>query len=157
MKLLLKIIMIRSSLLCFLLTSQRIFRTDSLDVARFGFGLRPKYEACIHTSSALSLAAPKKGSMVDSYQTVSVTCSKCRTRIFRYKKKNGTKSNLIKCYVERICEDSHGLLEEWDNHQNNESHRWECPKCNTPFARTSMIHGRPALKLIGGKTRMLKK
>lgn len=48
----------------------------------------------IHTSSYLE-ARPKSGSVVDSYQTVSVNCNSCRSRLFRYKKKNGTKSNLI--------------------------------------------------------------
>merc|ERR1719253_2359993 len=63
------------------------------------------------TPPALLLAKPQKaGSAVDNYQTVSVNCNKCRLRLFRYKKKNGTKSNLIKCYIERICEDSAGIL-----------------------------------------------
>ena len=56
------------------------------------------------------LAAPKRGSKVDSYQTVAVLCSGCNERLFRYKKKNGMKSNLVKCYIERICEDTAGLL-----------------------------------------------
>ena len=107
--------------------------------------------------SPLFMAAPKKGTIVDTYQTVSVTCSKCRTRLFRYKKKNGTKSNLIKCYIERICDDPEGLLDQLEKNPNGDSHKWDCPNCQTSFARTSMIHGRPALKLIGGKVRMMKK
>eukprot|EP00562_Extubocellulus_spinifer_P013702 CAMPEP_0178569034 /NCGR_PEP_ID=MMETSP0697-20121206/16263_1 /TAXON_ID=265572 /ORGANISM="Extubocellulus spinifer, Strain CCMP396" /LENGTH=195 /DNA_ID=CAMNT_0020203247 /DNA_START=191 /DNA_END=779 /DNA_ORIENTATION=- len=113
-------------------------------------------------------AKPKSGSVVDSYQTVSVNCSKCRTRLFRYKKKNGTKSNLVKCYIERISEDSAGVLQQ---HINMEMGRgegddggdgakveeWCCPKCRQRFARRATIHGRPALKMVGGKVRMTKK
>ena len=175
------------------------------------------------SSPVLLLAKPKKaGSTVDSYQTVSVNCSKCQERLFRYKKKNGTKSNLVKCYVERICEDSAGVLalaaskqqkqvvassttpdsdtKEINNRSNttakkdrkrnrnndnianskapttrNRDHNeepnavvmvptqldpgysWECPSCHTQFARSSVIHGRPALKMVGGKIRMTKK
>jgi hypothetical protein len=173
----------------------------------------------------LLLAKPKKaGSTVDSYQTVSVNCSKCQQQLFRYKKKNGTKSNLVKCYVERICEDSAGVLAlaaskqqkqtvssvssstspDSDTNENNTTKKdrkrkrkqnptknlinsdngndkaattpehkepnvvtiptqldpeysWECPSCHTQFARSSLIHGRPALKMVGGKIRMTKK
>lgn len=159
------------------------------------------------TSPVLLLAKPKKaGSIVDNYQTVSVNCSKCQQRLFRYKKKNGTKSNLVKCYIERISEDSAGVLalaaskqnsstskpepkglsnnngknnknKNQNGNPNNDSvdrnneednmslvpekldpsYSWECPSCNTQFARSSMIHGRPALKMVGGKIRMTKK
>ena len=160
------------------------------------------------TNPALLLAKPKKaGSTVDNYQTVSVNCSKCQQRLFRYKKKNGTKSNLVKCYIERISEDSAGVLalaaskqnsslskaadsntKSYDNSKSNKkknqrgkqkmdsndptietentslvpekldpSYSWECPSCHTQFARSSMIHGRPALKMVGGKIRMTKK
>ena len=145
---------------------------------------RHHYRACYATSSStLMLAKPKKmGSVVDNYQTVSVNCNKCKLRLFRYKKKNGTKSNLIKCYIERICEDSAGILSKEqeqqhqdssinsiDNNNNNNNNNkascliinlsksWTCPKCDTKFARSSVIHGRPALKMIGGKIRMTKK
>lgn len=105
------------------------------------------------------MAKPKRGSVVDSYQTVSVNCEKCGERLFRYKKKNGTKSNLIKCYVERICEDSAGLLASNEKEISKEQQGllWHCPSCNTNFARSALIHGRPALKLVGGKVRMSKK
>jgi hypothetical protein len=109
------------------------------------------------TTSTLLLAKPKSaGNVVDNYQTVSVNCNKCKLRLFRYKKKNGTKSNLIKCYIERICEDSASILED-QQETDPEQQLWNCPKCNTNFARSSQIHGRPALKLIGGKIRMTKK
>jgi hypothetical protein len=109
------------------------------------------------TTTTLLLAKPKSiGNVVDNYQTVSVNCSKCKLRLFRYKKKNGTKSNLIKCYIERICEDSASILEN-QQETDPEQQSWNCPNCNTNFARSSQIHGRPALKLIGGKVRMTKK
>jgi len=155
-------------------------------------------------TTSLLLAKPlKAGSVVDNYQTVSVNCNKCKERLFRYKKKNGTKSNLVKCYIERICEDSAGILalaasssssssssnDKKDkekgnpnagrsgkrNKKNDEEiastatattfvptaldpeYSWECPKCHTKFARSSLIHGRPALKMVGGKIRMTKK
>jgi hypothetical protein len=116
------------------------------------------------TTTRLFMAKPKRGDVVDSYQTVSVNCNKCRTRLFRYKKKNGTKSNLVKCYIERISEDCAGVLqqhshkassEEGNNAQDHQI--WTCPSCETQFARSAFIHGRPALKLVGGKVRMTKK
>jgi len=54
-----------------------------------------RHPKSIHTSSFDLFARPKSGSVVESYQTVSVNCNSCRSRLFRYKKKNGTKSNLI--------------------------------------------------------------
>ena len=90
----------------------------------------------------------------------------CGTRLFRYKKKNGTKSNLIKCYVERICEDTAGLLASRaeaaaagaaDADPVGAGGEWQCPGCQGTFARDALIHGRPALKLVGGKVRMAKK
>jgi hypothetical protein len=113
----------------------------------------------------LSLAAkPKRGSVVDSYQTVSVNCSKCGLCIFRYKKKNGTKSNLVKCFVERISEDCAGVLRDQHhihapatNDDDGSVIEYECPGCKTRFARSATIKGLPALKMVGGKIRMTKK
>jgi len=122
-------------------------------------------------------AKPKRGAVVEGYRTVSVNCSKCQERLFRYKKKNGTKSNLIKCYVERIAEDSAGVLEQAskeltagdEKSQNDGSgnqglpddlpldYEWRCTNCGTQFARSASIHGLPALKLVGGKVVMTKK
>jgi DNA-directed RNA polymerase subunit RPC12/RpoP len=101
-------------------------------------------------------AKPKRGNVVDSYQTVSVSCAKCGFRLFRYKKKNGTKSSLVKCFVERIVEDYGNVLLN-DDSKNNEDSSYACPSCETTFARSSLIRGLPALKLVGGKTRMTKK
>ena len=112
-------------------------------------------------SHPLLHAKPKSGSVVDSYQTVSVNCSKCRTRLFRYKKKNGTKSNLVKCYIERISEDSAGVLEDMvvgrEESGAEDGQQWCCPNCGQKFGRGATIHGRPAVKLVGGKIRMTKK
>lgn len=149
--------------------------------------IRGHYSFPIRTTSVLFAKPKKAGSVVDGYQTVSVNCNKCKERLFRYKKKNGTKSNLVKCYVERISEDCVGILalaaqaESRTNHKNENQKKelstaastedgtviapksldpeysWECPKCNSQFARSSLIHGRPALKMIGGKIRMTKK
>jgi hypothetical protein len=98
-------------------------------------------------------AKPKRGSVVDSYQTVSVNCAKCGERLFRYKKKNGTKSNLVKCFVERISEDCAGVLRD----HGTSADPYSCPSCQTEFARSAIIRGLPALKLVGGKIRMTKK
>lgn len=112
-------------------------------------------------------AKPKRGSVVESYQTVSVNCSKCRERLFRYKKKNGTKSNLVKCFLERVSEDSAGILEKARSEIADEDgelpkdlpqdYIWECPSCKTQFARSAIIKGLPALKMVGGKIKMTKK
>jgi ribosomal protein S27E len=111
-----------------------------------------------YSRCTLLQAKPKRGGVVDSYQTVSVNCSKCGERLFRYKKKNGTKSNLVKCYIERISEDSAGLLAKQESSGiPTEEFQWSCQKCGTTFARPTQIHGLPALKMVGGKVRMTKK
>ena len=116
------------------------------------------------SSLALEMGKPKRGSIVDSYQTVSVNCAKCKTRLFRYKKKNGTKSNLIKCYIERISEDCVDLVRHKQEEKESDdiasspnNTDWICPNCKSKFGRDSMIHGRPAIKLAGRKTQMTKK
>ncbi len=112
----------------------------------------------ISKCTVLYMGKPKRGSVVDHYQTVSVNCKKCRTRLFRYKKKNGTKSNLIKCYVERISEDCVDLVAQKERKsEDSSSDEWFCPNCGTRFGKDALIHGRPAIKLVGGKTAMTKK
>ena len=90
---------------------------------------------------------------------MAVNCNACRSRLFRYKKKNGTKSNLIKCFVERIVVDSNdeAMEEQLSLHAGEESYEWRCTNCDATFGRSAMIRGLPAIKLIGGKTRMTKK
>jgi hypothetical protein len=80
--------------------------------------------------------------------------------IFRYKKKNGTKSGLVKCYIERVVEDCAFLLRDQYNHMIRDELREQtffCPKCRTTIARYAMVRGLPALKWVGGKIRMAKK
>jgi len=69
-------------------------------------------------------------------KTVDIFCVKCRSQLFKYRK--GGKGALIKCFKERISVDF-----------TNDT--CVCPKCETIFARETLIRGTPALKLIGGK------
>jgi hypothetical protein len=147
-----------TSTVSFGIISSSSFKT----IRRNGAGVAPTRTISTR-SSPWHMGKPKSGSIVDSYQTVSVNCSKCKTRLFRYKKKNGTKSNLIKCYIERISQDCEGVLERKANIQTDRNtddditNDWNCPKCDTKFGTDSLIHGRPAIKLVGGKTTMTKK
>lgn len=118
---------------------------------------RQRRRTSFYSTSSLAMGKPKSGSVVDTYQTVSVNCNKCKTRLFRYKKKNGTKSNLVKCYIERISEDCEGLVANRTINKMDAGENWICPQCDSRFGRDSMIHGRPAIKLVGGKTQMKKK
>ena len=138
-------------------------------------GLRPTFGRLKVSQQQRPLSAnPKRGSIIDTYRTVSVNCTTCGWQLFRYKKKNGIKSGLVKCYVERILVDddcayvesfsasNHSRSEEEDGHDHNSSNNnnvieYKCPKCQTRFARSAIIHGLPALKLVGGKVRMTKK
>jgi hypothetical protein len=121
-------------------------------------GLRPHLEGSSHRMPAGSvrmLAAPSR--KIDSFQTVSVACSKCDATIFSYKKKNGLKSSLVKCFVERITDDPFRVLNGDDTRESwPVGKEWTCPGCGGSFARSAFIRGRPALKLIGGKVRMRK-
>ena len=119
---------------------------------------------------SLLRAKPKRGNVVDSYRTVSVNCAKCGERLFRYKKKNGTKSNLVKYFIERISEDCAGVLQDEGGeaaaaasasasaaYDEAASRNYHCPACQSRFARYAVMRGLPALKLVGGKVRMTKK
>jgi len=48
-------------------------------------------------------------------------------------------------------------LDNFEELSNDVNHKWTCPKCGNGFGRSSLIHGLPAIKLVGGKTRMTKK
>lgn len=72
-------------------------------------------------------------------RTVQVSCSKCQTLLYKYRK--GGKGALVKCFVERIV----------DDHTNDAC---TCPSCGQVFARETMIRGAPAYKMIGGKVMM---
>jgi DNA-directed RNA polymerase subunit M/transcription elongation factor TFIIS len=68
---------------------------------------------------AKPLKRETSNAQIDSYQTVSIYCKTCALLLFRYKKKNGTKSGLVKCYVERIIDDcAHLLRDQYDIHYN---------------------------------------
>lgn len=45
-----------------------------------------------------------------SYRTMHIACAKCNTLLFRYKKKNGTKSKLVKMYTSRITFDPYDFV-----------------------------------------------
>jgi hypothetical protein len=133
----------------------------------------PSFPFLLLSSPVCLSAKPRRaGSVVESYQTVSVNCAKCRQRLFRYKKKNGTKSNIIKCFVERIVVDHNRKdddsdssfatkiledVEKLDQVSATTTATFQCPSCGSSFARHAMIRGLPALKLIGGKIQMTKK
>lgn len=68
--------------------------------------------------------------------TVDVYCAKCRTQLFKYRK--GGKGSLVKCFKERITTDF-------------TTEPCQCPKCNSVFARDTLVRGTPAFKMIGGK------
>jgi hypothetical protein len=69
-------------------------------------------------------------------RSVDIYCSKCKQQLFKYKK--GGKGSLVKCFKERIT-------------QNFTVQEGTCPKCATVFARSMLIRGTPAYKMIGGK------
>ncbi len=69
-------------------------------------------------------------------RTIGIHCMGCRTLLYRYSK--GGTGGLVKCLVERIVEDrTAGDL--------------RCPRCGQEFARSRMMGGRPAHKIIQGK------
>lgn len=68
--------------------------------------------------------------------TIKVYCSKCKTLLYHYRKEG--KGHLVKCYKDKIVKDfTKGNL--------------KCPQCGETFARETMIHGKPANKIIQGK------
>lgn len=72
-------------------------------------------------------------------KTVQIYCAKCKTKLYKYRK--GGKGALVKCFKERIVEDF--------THEEG-----QCPSCSSIFARSTMIRGTPALKIVGGKVLM---
>ena len=112
------------------------------------------------SSTSVLLAKPKRGGIVDSYRTVEVQCATCQSLLFGYKKKNGTKSNLIKVYIERIVNDPQCLLsrpvEEAGDGRDREASQegYCCAKCSRQFGRAATIKGLPAIKIVGNRVRM---
>ena len=124
-----------------------------LSLSKLSCSLGAVVTRSLKSSSAPQFAAPKRGAIVDSYRTVSVSCDKCRTVLFTYKKKNGTKSNLVKMYLERVVKDDYGLLQDSREHK-AAGFEYKCPSCDTSFGRDSFIKGLPAMKIIGTRLRM---
>ena len=175
----------KSLLSLFLLTSTlskcNAYLSNTIIKSKLGFKSMPSSN---YMTNTILRAAPKRGSIVDSYRSVDCSCSKCKNLLFKYKKKNGTKSNLVKMYVERIYEDYHGIIpyEEINNNDNNinisDSNKHKnsnkdgnkekeelmrvpltsemciCPNCNLQFGRPATIKGREAIKIIGNRIRM---
>jgi len=69
-------------------------------------------------------------------RVIKIFCQNCGTLLYKYQKvKPG---HLVKCYKDRIIKDyTKGDL--------------KCPQCGIKFARETMIHGKPANKIIQGK------
>ena len=89
-------------------------------------------------SGARGLAAPRKKLPT---RRVDITCKGCRAPLFRYAKRNGAGSKLVKIYDERIVKD----------YTEDQQH---CPQCGAEFARRALVHGRLAYKVISGKVSM---
>ncbi|MEA3292980.1 MAG: hypothetical protein U9P88_00675 [Patescibacteria group bacterium] len=67
---------------------------------------------------------------------IKVCCSNCGTLLYKYFKAGP--GHLVKCYKDRIIKDfTNGDL--------------KCHECGKLFARETMIHGKPANKIIQGK------
>ncbi|CAE8609629.1 unnamed protein product [Polarella glacialis] len=101
-------------------------------------------------------AAPRRGAAVDAYPKVKILCSGCGELLATYRKKNGTRSQLVKMYVERIAEDPHELLATTGRVSVcGEGLEPSCPGCGTRFCRgPKLVNGRPAWGIISGKVRM---
>ncbi|GAB0491435.1 hypothetical protein MMPV_002688 [Pyropia vietnamensis] len=78
------------------------------------------------------LAAPRK---TLPKHTVRVYCAGCRALLYKYHK--GGTGSLVKMYLERIAQD--------------ETAKPGVCGCGVTVARPATIHGRPALKVVGGK------
>jgi hypothetical protein len=98
----------------------------------------------------------------DAYRSVDIICNKCNEKLFKYKKKNGTNSSLIKIYYERIVRDPHRFLKSTD-----EEHRLRrvsentdidndliCPKCQSKWGRRDLLTGHLIYRCIGGKLKI---
>ena len=67
---------------------------------------------------------------------IKLYCAQCRTPLYKYQKEG--QGHLVKCYKDKIVKDfTKGDL--------------RCPQCQVPFARETMIHGKPAHKIIQRK------
>jgi len=72
----------------------------------------------------------------DKGHIIKVYCANCQKELYKYLKAGS--GHLVKCYQDRIIKDfTKGDL--------------KCPRCGKPFARETMIRGKPANKIIQGK------
>lgn len=92
---------VSSSLGCTLALRNCVSREYRILIPRRGF-----------QSSVITLFGSLKrpGSLVDSYRTLDIKCSTCRSTLFQYKKKNGKKSGLAKLFIERIARDYFDMI-----------------------------------------------
>ncbi|KAK9794313.1 hypothetical protein WJX73_004752 [Symbiochloris irregularis] len=91
-------------------------------------------------ASIVAMAKPRKKAA--GSKTVKIHCANCRAFLYKYQKDG--KGSLVKCWHERIVEDA------------TKDGELSCPECGTEFARPTMVKGRPANKMIGGKVTMQK-
>lgn len=68
---------------------------------------------------------------------IKIYCAQCNAFLYKYKKVK--KGSVLRCYVDRIVEDS-------------TKGDMKCPDCGQEFARFRIIKNKPAHKLIQGKT-----
>lgn len=101
--------------------------------ASFVIVRRPATRAPVRAPPTRLFAQPNKKL---PERSVKVLCSGCKQQLFLYKK--GGKGSLVKCFKERIVKD---FTEQ----------ECVCPSCGKEFARPTMIRGKPAFKIIGGK------
>jgi len=105
----------------------------------YAVGLRAKTNVAQRLQSLRCYSAPRK-KLPD--RRIDIFCNTCNQYLFRYAKGNGTNSQLVKIYHERITQDF------TDGSYTN------CPSCDQQFAREAMIHGRRASKIISGKIKI---
>ena len=88
----------------------------------------------------------------NSYRNIKILCARCNCMLFRYKKRNGTKSALIKILINRIAEDPNNMIPEYFDELPSPC---QCPRCGEAFARPVVIKGSEcALKIIGKRVRI---
>ena len=84
---------------------------------------------------------------------ITISCGQCKEKLYKYAKGNGASSQLVKIYLERIVVDyTNSELEDEENvGMIGNDDNLSCPNCDVVFGRMAMIHGRKAIKVIGGK------
>ena len=110
---------------------------------------QPKSQLNETMSGILIVYTRRFGTLRDAtkYRKVAVKCSNCITMLFQYKKKNGTKSGLVKLYRERIVDDPYCLNETTEEGESE----LICPNCGSQWGRHGNVKGHPVFRCIGGK------